>query len=116
MKRVHNRQPVEQRQVHFRGLLIRGGIRKQGQVDRGMDHVNSDETKRCSAHEASTPLRHHRYQRLPSPGKEFSPRGGGKCAAGTGEPHHVTAEASLTMMCGGKIQTPSFPSMSGATP
>ena len=38
MKRVHNRKPVEPRQVNFRGSRIPRGILKQCQMDRSMEH------------------------------------------------------------------------------
>jgi hypothetical protein len=55
---------------------------------RKMDHGTGNALRRCSAHQVSKTLRHHRYQQLQSPAKAFSPRAEAKYTAGTGALHY----------------------------
>jgi hypothetical protein len=58
------------------------------------DHGTGDKTTHGSAHRASKTPRHHRDQRFESPGKKFSPRARGKCAADPTELQYVTVQKS----------------------
>src|SRR5215211_4402412 len=58
------------------------------------DHGTGDKTTHCRAHRASRTPRHHRDQRLESPGKKFSPKARGKCPASPTKLHYVTVHTS----------------------